>query len=33
MNKYDPIVIGTGSGMIIVSRILAANPDARVLRS
>ena len=30
MQEYDAIVIGTGSGMIVVDRLLRENPDARV---
>lgn len=30
MERYDAIVIGTGSAMIIVSRLLAMKPDARI---
>ena len=30
MSKYDAIVIGTGSGMIIAERLLRDNPDSRV---
>ncbi|AAB89042.1 MULTISPECIES: hypothetical protein [Archaeoglobus] len=30
MKKYDAIVIGTGSAMIIVQGLLSMNPDSRI---